>query len=54
MHQSEFSLNRPWVWLGFLYAPIRVQFNMFKQAMGVARVPVCTNQSSVYAGDGCG
>ncbi len=33
------------------YAPIRVQFI---QVMGVAEVSICTNQSSVYTGDGCG
>ncbi len=49
--KPDFNLCQKQMWPRFMYAPIRVQF---KQAMGVARVPVCTNQSSVYAGDGCG
>ncbi len=51
MHQSEFSLCWTWAWPRFLHAPIRVQFML---DMGVAEVPVCTNQSSVYAGHGRG
>ena len=49
MHQSEFSLCRRWAWLRFLYAPIRVQF---MQEVGVAEVPVCTNQGSARCGQG--
>ena len=51
MHQSESSLCRRWAWPRVLHAPIRVQFI---QEMGVAERPVCTNQSSVYTGDGHG
>ncbi len=49
MHQSEFSFLWRWVWPRLLYAPIRVQFLV---EMGGAKVPICTNQSSVSGGDG--
>ncbi len=51
IHQSEFCSCWRWVWPRFLYTPIRVLF-MFE--MGVAKVSIYTNQSSVYAWDGCG
>ena len=45
------QLYRRWAWPRVLYVPIRVQFI---DEMGVVEGPVCTNQSSVYTGDGRG
>ncbi len=47
MHQPEFSsCTEMGVAQVPIYPPIRVQF---MQGMGVVEVPICTNQSSVYA-----
>ena len=48
MHQSEFNVCWRWAWPRFLYAPIRVQCLL---EMGMAKISVCTNQSSISTGD---